>query len=109
MTRYLARNRRSSDSGVQSSRTSVSLSGSAFLPCQSVLKRRGAASSQEDRVGNPSASGRSGIRTATAVRSVDIASFRNIPMNRFECSSALQLGGSFQNNQCMEMHKKKAE
>jgi hypothetical protein len=73
------------------------------------LKRRDAASSQEDGVGNPSASGSSGIRTATAVRSVDIASFRNIPMNRFWRSPALQLRGSSQNNQCMEMHKKKAE
>src|SRR5437773_7170805 len=109
MTRYLARNRRYSDSGVQSKRTSVSLWGSAFSPRQSELNRTGAASAQEDGVGNPWASGSAGIRTATAVRSVDIMSCPNILMNGFQCSPALQLPGSSQNNQCPEMHKKKAE
>jgi hypothetical protein len=38
----------------------------SFFPCQSALNRSGAASSQAARVGNPSASAGSAIRTATA-------------------------------------------
>ena len=87
MTRYFAWNRTKSVSGVHSSRTSVSLSGSAFLPCQSLLKRRGAESSQDDEDGNPSASSASIIRTATAVRSWDVASYANILVY---CPRALQ-------------------
>ena len=78
MARYFAWNRRKSDSGVQSSLTAVSRSGSAFLPCQSALKCKGAETSHEDGVGNPSPSGSSGIRTATAVRLLDIMSCRDI-------------------------------
>src|SRR5205807_2719585 len=90
MTRYFAWNRTKSVSGVHSSRTSVSLAGSAFLPCQSVLKRKGVESSQDDEDGNPSASSGSFIRTATAVRSWDVASYGDILANCPACSLALQ-------------------
>src|SRR2546430_3904837 len=89
MTRYFAWNRTKRVSGVHSSRTSVSRSGSAFLPCQSALKRRGAGASQDNQDGNPSESGGSSIRTATAVRSWDVASNADILANCPSCSSVL--------------------
>jgi len=107
MTRYFAWNRTKSVSGVHSSRTSVSRSGSAFLPCQSALKRRGAGTSQDDQDGNPSESGGSSIRTATAVRSWDVASYGDILAN---CPSALQyrrFEASPQNNHSPATYNKK--
>jgi hypothetical protein len=107
MTRYFAWNRTKSDPGVQSSRTSVSLSGSAFFPCQSALNRKGTESSQQDGGGNPSASGSSDIRTATAIFFLDDSSFCAMFLICFQCSPALQLRRSSQNKRCSEMHKEK--
>src|SRR5204863_2257095 len=107
MKRNLAWNRTNGDSGVQSSRTSVSRSGSASLPCQSLSKRRGAESSQDDEDGNPSALSGAFSRTATAVRSCDIASCGGILANCPVRARVLPLSSSPQKNHCPAAHKKK--
>src|SRR5258708_5431494 len=107
MTRNLALNRTNNHSGVHSNLTSVSLSGPACSPRQSALKHKGDEISQDNEVGNPSASGASIIRTATAVRSWDLASLWNILVNCLDRSPALKPRGSRQDIHCEEMHKKK--
>src|SRR5713101_263157 len=74
MLSYFSPNRTKSDAEAQTSLTSTSLSGSALLPSHSVSMRNRAAIFQEDCVGNPSASCRADIRTATAVCSLEVTS-----------------------------------